>query len=186
MKKFSREWSSSISVRKQRKYRHNAPLHLRHRFFHSTLSKELRKEYKKRAVRVRKGDIVKVMRGSFKGKNGKVESVNLKRMKVYVEGIDYIRKDGRKVKVAFDPSNLMITELNTDDKKRLNRLRNENEGEASTAKVNKTANDAAESTEGNTEKKESRDKEEGIKKKSEDKKEGDKAEGKKEEKEIKE
>jgi len=115
---FSTKWKSSKQPRKQRKYRYNAPLHIRSRFLGSHLSPELRKKYGKRSARVKKTDKVKIMRGQFKGKGGKVESVNTKRGIVYIEGIEAIKKDGTKTKYPIHSSNLMITELNLDDKKR--------------------------------------------------------------------
>ena len=83
------------------------------------LSKELRQKYKRRSIGLRKGDKVKVMRGQFKKKIGKVDQIDLKRTVVYVEGIDIIKKEGSKALFPIDPSNLMITELNLDDKKRV-------------------------------------------------------------------
>lgn len=82
------------------------------------ISKELKTKYGKRNVPVRKGDKVKVMRGQFKGRSGEVERVNLKKLKVYVQGMDNIRKDGGKVPYPITPSNLMIIEMKMEDKKR--------------------------------------------------------------------
>lgn len=116
--KSSVSWKSSKKVRKQRKYRFNSPLHIKHEMLASHLSKELRKKYSKRALPLRKGDSVKVMRGTFKGKEGKIALIDTKRMKVLVEGIQKSRKEGTKVNIKFHPSKLMITSLNLDDKKR--------------------------------------------------------------------
>ena len=117
-KKFSTSWKSSTQPRKQRKYRYNAPLHVRQKLVHVHLSRELRQKYGTRAVQVRKGDKVKVMRGKFKKQEGKVERVNLKRERVFVTGLEYTKKNGSKVPVAFNPSNLMITVVDTNDKRR--------------------------------------------------------------------
>ena len=116
-KKFSLKWKGSSKARKQRKYRANAPLHLKQRFMSSNLSKDLRKNYG-RSLQLRKNDIVRVLSGKFKNKKGKVLTLNLKREKVTIEGIQLTKKDGNKVAVLFHPSKLQITELNTDDKKR--------------------------------------------------------------------
>lgn len=121
-KKFSRAWKSSKQPRKQRKYRANAPLHIKRKMIASHLSKELREKYKRRSFPVRKNDVVKILRGSFKGKQGKVSKVDTKKMKVYVEGIVRTKKDGTKVPVPLDPSNLMIVSLNLEDKKRVKAL----------------------------------------------------------------
>lgn len=122
MKKFSRSWKSSKNRRKQRKYRLNAPLHLRKKFLSAHLNKDLRKKYNTRSLSLRKGDEVKVMRGDFKGEEGKVNRIDTKNKKIYVEGIEISKKDGTKAFRPFKPSNLMITKLNTDDKKRLKNI----------------------------------------------------------------
>lgn len=119
MKKFSKAWKSSKQKRKQRKYRYKAPLHIRHKFVAANLSKELRKRYYRRNLPLRKGDSVRIMRGSFKKKTGKISNVNLRNLKVFIEGIQQSKRDGTKVNVPFEPSNLQITELNLEDKKRM-------------------------------------------------------------------
>ena len=76
--KFSKHWIGSKQPRKQRKYRANAPLHVRHKMISANLNKDLRKKYGKRSFPLRKADNVKIMRGEFKNKTGKVASVDLK------------------------------------------------------------------------------------------------------------
>lgn len=117
-KKFSNFWKASKLPRKQVKYRANAPFHIRHKMISANLSKELRKKYGKRNVPLRKGDEIKIMRGEFKGKKGRVENVNLKKMKIMIAGIFRTKKDGTKIEVSFDSSKLQIIELNLEDKKR--------------------------------------------------------------------
>ena len=119
MKKFSKSWISSKNPKKQRKFVFNAPLHLRSNLIVSHLSKELRKKYLKRGLRVRIGDKVIVTSGQFKKKSGKVEKVNTKKGKVYITGIDIVKKDGSKTLYPIHASNLVITELNLGDKRRI-------------------------------------------------------------------
>ena len=116
--KFSKPWKSSKQPRKQRKYRYNAPLHIKNTFMAAHLSKELKEKHKKRNVGIRKGDKVKILRGQFKGKEGKVDRIDLKKTKVYITGIEVMKKDGTKALYPIHPSNLLILELNIDDKKR--------------------------------------------------------------------
>lgn len=115
---FSTTWKSSAKPKKQRKYRFNAPLHIKGKFLQAHLSDQLSKKHGKRAIRVIKGDKIKVMKGQFKDKTGKVEKVVTKLGKVYIEGIEMQKKDGTKTKYPISPSNIMITELNLNDKKR--------------------------------------------------------------------
>jgi large subunit ribosomal protein L24 len=124
--KFSNKWTGSKKPRKQRKYRANAPLHIRHNLMSSNLSKDLRKKYGKRSFPIRKDDSVKIMRGAFKGKKGKIDSVNLKKLRVMIAGIFKSKKDGSKVEVYFNPSNLQIQELNLEDTKRRKAIERKN------------------------------------------------------------
>jgi len=110
-REFSTAWKKSTQARKQRKYRFNAPLHIKQKFMHVHLSKELRGKYLTRAVQLRKGDKVRIMLGQHVGKEGKVDHLSLKREKVYVTGIELIKKDGSKVQTPLHPSNLMIVDL---------------------------------------------------------------------------
>lgn len=123
--KFSKGWVKSIKPCKQRKYRYNAPLHIKHRFMSVHLSKDLRSKHKIRRIIVKTGDSVMVLKGQFKKKVGKVASVDIRKSKVFIEGIESVKKDGTKSLYPFTPSNLLITELNLDDKKRLKVSKNE-------------------------------------------------------------
>ena len=125
-KEFSRSWVSSKQPRKQRKYRYNIMLHLRHKLVSAHLSKELRKQYGLRSIIARVGDKVKVMRGQFKKTVGKIEEIDAKKAKAYVTGVELIKKDGSKAKYPVHASNLMLLELNLDDKKRLKNKDNKN------------------------------------------------------------
>jgi large subunit ribosomal protein L24 len=116
--KWSKHWKSSKQRRKQRKYIANAPLHIRKKLFSTNLSKDLRKKYNFRNIPLRKDDKVKVIRGQFKKHIGKVELLNYKKIKVYIEGINAVKKDGTKKFIPIHPSNLVIIELNLNDKKR--------------------------------------------------------------------
>ncbi len=122
-KKFSKKWISSKQPRKQRKYRYNAPLHIRQKLVSAHLSKKLREELGVRSAPVRKDDTVKIMRGKFKGKEGKVTKVDLKKLKIYIDVAKRKKVSGKEVQVPIDPSNVMIVDLNREDKKRLKRVR---------------------------------------------------------------
>ncbi len=115
---FSSSWKASKKPSKQVKYRHNAPMHIKRNMLSAHLSKQLKEKHKKRAVVIRKGDTAKVMRGQFRGKTGKIENVSIKLGSVYLSGIETHRKDGTKALYPIDPSNLMLTELNPEDKRR--------------------------------------------------------------------
>lgn len=116
----------SIQPRKQRKHRHLAPLHLKQKFMHVHLSPELRKKYSFRNIQLKSGDKVKILRGSFRKKENKIESIDLKRERVFITGLEKTKKDGTKLLVPFSPSNLVITEFNLNDKKRKQKLESKN------------------------------------------------------------
>lgn len=116
---FSTKWASSKQPRKQRKFLANAPAHIKRKIITSNLSRDLRKKYNIRSIGLRKNDEVKVMRGEYYKKQGKVSAINKRKMKVAIEGIQVTKKDGTKVNFWLHPSNLQIINLNTDDKKRL-------------------------------------------------------------------
>lgn len=118
-KKFSKNWVRSKQPRKQRKYLYNAPLHIRQKFIHANLSKELREKYKRRNFPLRVGDTVRVMRGKFKGTISKVYKINLTELKIYLEDVKRKKSDGKEVQVPLKASNLQIVSLNLEDKKRL-------------------------------------------------------------------
>jgi len=116
------DYMVSIQARKQRKARANAPLHERRKAIAAHLSKELRGKYKHRAITVRKGDTVKVIRGSFKGHTEKVSDVDTKAYKIYIEGLTLSKSDGKKVARPIDPSNVIVTKLDLSDKYRREKL----------------------------------------------------------------
>ena len=124
-KQFSTAWKGSSQPRKQRKYIAKAPLHIKRKLLSVNLTKDLRKKYGQRNVVVRKGDTVKIMKGKFKNKVGKIITVFTKRTKVTIEGIQVKKQDGSKVNVKLQPSNLQITELNTNDKTRMKNMTEE-------------------------------------------------------------
>jgi large subunit ribosomal protein L24 len=108
--------------RKQRKSYFKAPLHKKRKMLAAHLAENLLLKYDRRSTTVVKGDSVKVMRGSFKGHEDKVASVDLKKQIVEVEGITTVKADGTKVAKPVHPSNLLITKLNLTDKWRRKKL----------------------------------------------------------------
>jgi large subunit ribosomal protein L24 len=103
---------------KQRKAMFQAPLHIRRKFMTAPLSDELVERYGVKRLPVRKGDKVRIMRGEFTGVEGKVTRVDLRKMRIYVEGVTRQRMDGTPVFVPIHPSKVMIIELDLSDQKR--------------------------------------------------------------------
>jgi large subunit ribosomal protein L24 len=86
----------------------------------ATLDKPLRAKYGRRSIEVRKGDEVKVMRGKFAKKQGKVGIVDVKNTRIQIDGLQRAGKaGGEKLVTWFHPSNVKIIILNVEDRKRL-------------------------------------------------------------------
>lgn len=104
---------------KQRKALVEMPLHLRRKLLTAPLSDELVEKYGVKRLPVRKGDTVLVVRGDFTGHEGKVVRVDLKKTRIYVEGVQRKKADGTPVYVPIHPSKVVITKLDLSDKLRL-------------------------------------------------------------------
>ncbi len=103
--------------RKKRKALYHAEIHSMKRMLRMHLSKDLRKRYNRRSLLAKKGDKVKVLRGEFKKKEGKLAEVDAKEGKVYVEGIIQKKQGGKEVFVALEPSNCILIEYEQPKKK---------------------------------------------------------------------
>lgn len=90
----------------------------------SMLSKDLKEKYKKRNIRIRKGDTVKVMRGEYKGVDGKVAKIMSNNSRIAIEGIKREKSKGEKVDVSINASNVQITSIDNHDKLRKKKLEN--------------------------------------------------------------
>jgi large subunit ribosomal protein L24 len=101
---------------KQRKMLFQAPDHIRYKHFAAPLSPELRAQHGMRALPVRSGDTVRVMRGDHKGFEGKVTRVERKKYRIYVEGLSREKVDGTTIFVPIHPSKVMIIKLDLADK----------------------------------------------------------------------
>jgi large subunit ribosomal protein L24 len=104
---------------RERKKFYSMQEHERSKATASHLNEKLRKETGKRALPIRKGDTVKIMRGDNAGKEGKVTLVQRQRGIIYVEKIIVKKSKGEEKQVPIQASKVMIIELDKSDKKRL-------------------------------------------------------------------
>lgn len=116
---------TSSQPRKQRKAQYNAPQHVKSRYLAAPLSSSLREKHEKRSLRVVKGDTVKVLRGDFAGEEGTVQSVDTGNSTLMISGISLTKADGKEVPRPVHASNVQITKLNLDDKRRGEKLAGE-------------------------------------------------------------
>ncbi len=109
----------SKQPKKQRKALFRAPLHKRQKLMSAPLSPELREKFGIRNLPVRKGDTVRVMRGTWAGHEGKVVRVDLRKTRIYIDGVTVRKADGTPKFYPIHPSKVMIISLDTSDKRRM-------------------------------------------------------------------
>ena len=125
---------SSKQPRKQRLAHYTAPYHRRHREMSTPIDRGLRERQLSRgfmyprAIPVRKGDRVLIVRGEGKGSNAsKVAKIDRKARKVYIEGFTYFKSDGTELQRPIDASNLVIINPDWSDIRRRKLLTRVNE-----------------------------------------------------------
>ena len=109
----------SKKPRKQRRRALRAKLHEVGVLMSAHLSKELRKTTNKRALPLRTGDKVKIMRGKYKGTTGKITEINRQKRQVLIENVLRKKADGTEKGVPFRASNLVIIDAELDDNRRI-------------------------------------------------------------------
>jgi large subunit ribosomal protein L24 len=101
---------------------YRATFHTKSKQLGSALSKDLHKKYGKRSARVVEGDSITILRGEFKGVDGKVAKISTDKSSVAVDGVKKEKTKGDKFDVYIHTSNLVITSLNSEDKWRMAKL----------------------------------------------------------------
>jgi len=101
---------------------YRATFHTKSKQLGSALSKDLHKKYGKRSARVVEGDSITILRGEFKGVDGKVAKISTDKSSVAIEGVKKEKTKGDKFDVYIHTSNLVITSLNSEDKWRIAKL----------------------------------------------------------------
>ncbi len=117
---------------------YRATFHTRSKQLGSQLSEDLRKKYGKKSVRVIEGDSIKIVRGEFKGVDGKISKISTKKSSVAVEGVKKEKTKGDKFDVYIHTSNLLVTGLNTEDKWRIAKLEGKTPSEKPKVVIEKT------------------------------------------------
>ncbi len=114
----------SSKPRKQRKFRFNAPLHIKQHFAHAHIEKSLKQKLKinKRSIQISKGDTIKLVKGSKKGLTGKVIRVDLNKSKIYIDSLNKKNAKGKEFNIPVNISNVYIINLNLNDKLRIKKL----------------------------------------------------------------
>merc|ERR1711985_223307 len=114
--KFSANVSSSR--RKSRKAHFTAPSSVRRKIMSAHLNKDLSNKYHVKSMPIRKDDEVIVVRGSHRGREGKVIQVYRKKYVIHIERVTREKSNGSTVNVGIHPSNVTITKLKLDKDRR--------------------------------------------------------------------
>jgi large subunit ribosomal protein L24 len=109
------------------------------------ISKDLRKKYSRRSIRIMINDTVKVIRGEYNGLTGKVAKISIENNSVAIEGNKKEKLKGEKIDVYIHSTNMIITSLNTDDKWRLKILEKKPKSEIKSMKDEAKKKDDAKS-----------------------------------------
>jgi large subunit ribosomal protein L24 len=119
----------------QRKAVFTATLFERHRRMAVPLSRELRARYGRRQVPLRKGDTVRILSGSYAGREERVAKVDLRGYSVTLDNVTGKTADVKLKPLAIRPSHLVLTRLNLADPWRRRLLRVAEVGESTTEEV---------------------------------------------------
>lgn len=104
----------SSQARKVRKHYFNATKDEKHIALSAPLSKELQGTHGIKRLPIRRDDEVKVVRGQFKERGGRVVAVKLRTMRINVESVTKQKINNETVYIPIHPSNVVITKLKMD------------------------------------------------------------------------
>ena len=110
------------------------------------LSKDLRKKYSRRSVRIMVDDTAKVIRGEYKGITGKVSKISINNSSIAIEGNKKEKLRGEKIDVYIHSSNVVVTSLNTNDKWRIKILEKKPKSKIKSMKADVKKKDDTKST----------------------------------------
>jgi large subunit ribosomal protein L24 len=114
---------SPRSPRRQRRMLYTDDTFGRRRRMTVLLSRELRARFHRRSVPVRKGDTVRVLGGSYKGREERVAKVDRRGYAVTLDNVTLKAADEKMKPLGLRPGRLVITRLNLSDSWRRKSLR---------------------------------------------------------------
>jgi len=110
--------TKTIKPSKQRKRIISRVYQVRRKILVSPLDKNMQKEVSKKRAVIRKGDTVKIMVGTHKGKTSSVIKVDYDKGAIQLKDIKVTNSRGQEKHTPFNASNLLITNLVLTDKNR--------------------------------------------------------------------
>lgn len=105
----------SAQPRRQRKALFEADTFERRRRMSVALSKELRTRYGRRSLPVRKGDTVRILSGSYVGREERVAKVDRRSYSLTLDNVTGKTADAKLKPLPIRPSHLLLTRLNLSD-----------------------------------------------------------------------
>ncbi|KAF2447810.1 ribosomal protein L24 [Karstenula rhodostoma CBS 690.94] len=102
------------SRRKSRKAHFSAPSSVRRIIMSAPLSKELREKHNVKSIPVRKDDEIMIVRGTNKGREGKITSVYRLKYALHINGVVREKSNGQSVPIPIAASKVVITKLKLD------------------------------------------------------------------------
>jgi large subunit ribosomal protein L24 len=109
------ERTHSIQPRRQRKANFTADSFQRHRRMTVPLSRELRGRYHRRNLPLRKGDTVRILTGSYVGREERVAKVDLRAYAVTLDNVTGKTAEAKLKPLPVRPSHLLLIRLNLSD-----------------------------------------------------------------------
>jgi len=135
--------SVSSSRRKTRKAHFTAPSSKRRILLSAPLSHDLRTKYNTRSIPIRKDDEVQVVRGTYKGREGKVIQVYRKKWVIHIEKLTREKANGATVNIGVHPSKVTVTKLKLDKDRKAILERKDRSKDKKGEKVSQIQADAA-------------------------------------------
>ena len=119
--KFSKNLSSQRRISRKKYYKGNSDA--KRKSMSSRINKNLLKSLTTKSISIRKGDEVKVSRGSQKGKIGKIVQCSRKGLFIFIDSVTYKKVNGDDAYLPINPSNVQVQKLvmNKERKFRLKR-----------------------------------------------------------------
>jgi large subunit ribosomal protein L24 len=106
---------SPTSPRRQRRALYEAPTAQRRRRMTVKLSRELKGRFHRRSVPLRKGDTVRVLAGSFKGREERIAKVDRRAYTVTLDNVTLKSAEEKLKPLAIRTAYLVLTRLNLSD-----------------------------------------------------------------------
>ena len=113
---------SPSSSRRQRKALYNAHTAKRRRLMSVPLSKDLRARFHRRALPLRKGDTVRILKGSYEGREERVAKVDRRALAVTLDNVTSKTGESKQTPLPVRTGSLVLVHLNLADPWRRRRL----------------------------------------------------------------